>query len=133
MTYNLSDARATLSNIFTYSDLKTFCGIDIDSIASRLQEAETYFQRTYLNIDPLKYFPHIRPRSKVIRNQLSRIQANKVLSSQARLIFEIQADFIVRLKDILIDELIHRKGWIDRSMNDNRQKIENRIRTRVDK
>ncbi len=26
--YNLSDARATLSNIFTYSDLKTFCGID---------------------------------------------------------------------------------------------------------
>jgi hypothetical protein len=128
--YNLSDARATLSNIFTYSDLKTFCGIDIDGIASRLQEAETYFQRTYLNIDPLKHFPHVRPRSKVIRNHLSRIQADKVLSSQARLIFEIQADFIVRLKDILIDELIHRNGWIDRSMNDNRQKIENRIRTK---
>jgi hypothetical protein len=69
--YNLSDARATLSSLFTYSDLKTFCGIDIDSVASRLQEAETYFQRIYLNIDPLKYFPHIRPRSKVIRNQLS--------------------------------------------------------------
>ena len=127
--YNLSDARATLSNIFTYSDLKTFCGIDIDSIASRLQEAETYFQRTYLNIDPLKHFPHIRPRSKVIRNHLSRIQADKIPSSQARLIFEIQADFIVRLKDILIDELIHRKGWIDRSMNGSKQKIENRIRT----
>jgi hypothetical protein len=128
--YNLSDARATLSNIFTYSDLKTFCGIDIDGIASRLQEAETYFQRTYPNTDPLKYLPHIRPRSKVIRNHLSGIQANKVPSSQARLIFEIQADFIVRLKDILVDELIHRKGWIDRSMNGNRQKIENRIRTR---
>ncbi len=127
--YNLSDARATLSNIFTYSDLKTFCGIDIDSIASRLQEVETYFQRTYLNIDPLKHFPHIRPRSKLIRNHLSRIKPEKSLSSQARLIFEIQADFIVRLKDILIDELIHKKGWIDRSMNDNRQKIENRIRT----
>ncbi len=128
-TYNLSDARATLSNIFTYSDLKTFCGIDIDSIASRLQEAETYFQRTYPNVDPLKYFPHIRPRSKVIRNHLSRIQANKTPSSQARLTFEIQVDFIVRLKDILVDELIRRKGWIDRSMNDSRQKIENRIRT----
>jgi hypothetical protein len=126
--YNLSDARATLSNIFTYSDLKTFCGIDIDSIASRLQEAETYFQRTYLNVGPLKHFPHIRPRSKVIRNQLSRIHANKIPSSQARLIFEIQADFIVRLKDILIHELIHRKGWIDRSVNGSRQKIENRIR-----
>jgi len=68
--YNLLDARATLPNIFTYSDLKTFCGIDIDSIALRLQEAETYFQQTYLNIDPLKHFPHIRPRSKVIRNHL---------------------------------------------------------------
>jgi hypothetical protein len=129
-TYNLSDARATLSDIFTYSDLKTFCGIDIDSIASRLQEADTYFQQTYLNIDPLKHFPHIRPRSKVIRNHLSRIKTEKSLSSQARLIFEIQSDFIVRLKDILVDELIHRKGWIDRSMNDNRQKTENRIRTR---
>jgi hypothetical protein len=128
--YNLSDVRATLPNIFTYSDLKTFCGIDIDIIALRLQEAETYFQQTYLNIDPLKHFLHIRPRSKVIRNHLSRIQADKVPSSQARLIFEIQADFIVRLKDILIDELIHRNGWIDRSMNDNRQKIENRIRTK---
>lgn len=127
--YNLSDARATLSNIFTYSDLKTFCGIDIDSIASRLQEAETYFQRTYLNIDPLKHFSHIRPRSKLIRNHLSRIKPEKSLSSQARLIFEIQADFIVRLKDIFMDELIHKKGWIDRSMNDSRQKIENRIRT----
>jgi hypothetical protein len=129
-TYNLSETRATLSDIFTYSDLKTFCGIDIDSIASRLQEVETYFQQTYLNIDPLRHFPHIRLRSKVIRNHLSRIKPEKSLSSQARLIFEIQADFIVRLKDIFIDELIHRKGWIDRSMNDNRQKIENRIRTR---
>src|SRR4030066_1559646 len=127
--YNLVDAHATLSNIFTYTDLKTFCGIDIDSIASRLQEAETYFQRTYLNIEPLRYFPNIRLRSKVIRNHLSRIKAEKSLSSHGRLIFEIQADFIVRLKDIFIDELIHKKGWMDGSMNTNRQKTENRIRT----
>jgi hypothetical protein len=62
--YNLSDVRATLPNIFTYSDLKTFCGIDIDIIALRLQEAETYFQQTYLNIDPLGYhqyfYVHVR-------------------------------------------------------------------------
>lgn len=104
--YNLSDSRSTLSNIFTYSELKTFCGINIDSIALRLQEAETYFQQTYPNIDPLKHFPHIRLRSKVIRNHLSRIQASKVPASQARLIFEIQTDFIVRLKDILIDAVL---------------------------
>ena len=128
-TYNLVDAHATLSNIFTYTDLKTFCGIDINAIALRLQEAETYFQRTYLNIEPLKYFPNIRLRSKVIRNQLSRIKADKSFSSHARLIFEVQADFIVRLKDIFISELIHKTGWAERYMNDNRQKMENKIRT----
>ncbi len=33
-----------------------------------------------------------------------------------------------------MDELIHRMGWIQRSKDDNRQKIENRIRTqRIDK
>jgi hypothetical protein len=65
---------------------------------------------------------------------LSRIKADKSLSDQALLIFEAQIDFIVCLKDILIDELIHRMGWIQRSKDGNRQKIENRIRThRIDK
>lgn len=32
------------------------------------------------------------------------------------------------LKDILIDELIHREGWLQRSVNVNRPKIENSIR-----
>jgi hypothetical protein len=62
----------------------------------------------------------------VIRNHLSRIKADESLPDHALLIFEAHVDFIVRLKDILIDELIHRMGWIPRS---NRQKIENRIRT----
>jgi hypothetical protein len=65
----------------------------------------------------------------LIRNHLSRIKADESLSDQALLIFEAQVDFIVRLKDILIDELIHRIGWIQQSKDGNRQKIENRIRT----
>ena len=65
---------------------------------------------------------------------MSRIKADESLSDQALLIFEAQVDFIVRLKDILIDELIHRMGWIQRSKDGNRQKIENRIRTQwIDK
>jgi hypothetical protein len=128
-TYNLANARASLSTVFTYTDLKTFGGIDIDSIALRLQEAQKWFQQTYPGADPFEWFSRIRLRSKVIRNQLSRIKADKALAFQARLIFEAQVDFIVRLKDILIDELIHRMGWIQRSKDGNRQKIENRIRT----
>ena len=128
-TYNLDNARASLSDIFTYSDLKTFGGVDIDSLASRLQEAQKWFQQTYPGADPFEWFPRIRLRSKVIRNHLSRIKADESLSDQALLIFEAQVDFIVRLKDILIDELIHKMGWIQRSKDGNRQKIENRIRT----
>jgi hypothetical protein len=127
--YNLADARTTLSNTFIYSGLKIFGGVDIDGIALRLQEAQKQFQETYPNTDPFKWFFRIRPRSKVIRNHLSKINADESLSNQARLIFEAQADFIVRLNDILIDELIHREGWIQYSVDTNRHKIENSIRT----
>lgn len=133
-TYNLANARASLSTVFTYTDLKIFGGIDIDTIASRLQEAQKWFKQTYPGADPFEWFPCIRSRSKVIRNNLSRIKADESLSDQARLIFEAQVDFIVRLKDILIDELIHRMSWIQQSKDGNRQKIENRIRTQwIDK
>jgi hypothetical protein len=39
----------------------------------------------------------------------------------------------VQLKDILIDELIHREGWIQRDINANRYKIETKIRRDRDK
>ncbi len=126
--YNLADARTMLSNTFIYSGLKIFGGIDIDGIALRLQEAQKWYQKTYPNADPFKWFSRVRPRSKVIRSHLSKIHADESLPNQARLIFEAQTDFIVRLKDILIDELIHREGWIQYSADANRQKIENNIR-----
>jgi hypothetical protein len=100
-TYNLANAHASLSTVFSYTDLKTFGGIEIEGIASRLQEAQKWFQQTYPGADPFERFPRIRLRSKVIRNHLSRIKANESLADQALLIFEAQVDFIVRLKDIL--------------------------------
>ncbi len=127
-TYNLANARASLSTVFTYNDLKPFGGIDIDGIASRLEEAQKRFQQTYPGVDPCEWFLRVRPRSKVIRNHLSRIKANESLSDQALLVFEAQVDFVVRLKDILIDELIHRMGRIQQAMDNDRQRIENRIR-----
>jgi hypothetical protein len=126
--YNLVDARTTLSKTFLYTNLKTFGGIDIDNIALRLQDTQKWFHETYQNIDPFKWFFRIRYRSKIIRNHLSKINADESLSDQARLIFEEQVNFIVQLKDILIDELIHREGRIQRDINANRQKTENRIR-----
>ncbi len=68
--YNLADARTMLSNTFIYSGLKIFGGIDIDGIALRLQEAQKWYQKTYPNADPFKWFYRVRPRSKVIRKSL---------------------------------------------------------------
>jgi hypothetical protein len=53
-TYNLANARASLSTVFTYTDLKTFGGIDIDGIASRLQEAQKWFPWTYPGVNPFE-------------------------------------------------------------------------------
>jgi hypothetical protein len=58
-TYNLANARASLSTVFSYTDLKTFGGIDIDGIALRLQEAEKWFQQAYPGADPFEWFPRI--------------------------------------------------------------------------
>ncbi len=77
-TYNLVDARATLSNIFTYNELKTFGGIDLDGIELRLDKAKKWFNQTYLNVDPFKWFLRVRSRSKVIRNHISRIHGCSV-------------------------------------------------------
>jgi hypothetical protein len=77
-TYILANARASLSTVFTYTDLKTFGGIDIDGIASRLQEAQKWFQQTYLGTDPFEWFPRIRSRSKVIRTIVSRIAPKRL-------------------------------------------------------
>jgi hypothetical protein len=126
--YNLVDARTTLSETFIFSNLKTFGGIDIDGIALRLNETQKWFHETYQNIDPFKWFIRIRHRSKILRNHLSRIKADESLSNQARLLFEEQVNFIVQLKDILINELIHREGRIQSDINANRQKTENKIR-----
>lgn len=48
---------------------------------------------------------------------------------QARLIFEIQTAFMVECTDLLIDELIHRRGRIQQSLNASRQKVENDFRS----
>jgi len=66
-TYNLANARASLSTVFTYTDLKTFGGIDIDGIASRLQEAQKWFPQTYPGVHPFEWFPRIRSRIEYAR------------------------------------------------------------------
>ncbi len=124
--YSVEKARDSLSTVFTFHDLKTYGGTDLSAIYDRLVKAKECF--SIYNVDPIGYYSHILARRKHLRNLLTSIPPNQQVENQKRLIFEIQAAFIVECTDLLIAELIHRKGRIQQSMNASRQKIENHLR-----
>jgi hypothetical protein len=123
--YALPLAHQSLTDVFTFSELKTFGGADIEGISIRLDEAEKWFHKMYLDIEPLEWYFRIRNRIKVFQTHLSSIKYDKSLPSQIRLIFESQVAFIVDCKDLLIEEIIHKGGRIQQEMNESRKGVEN--------
>ncbi|GFO98061.1 uncharacterized protein ig2599ANME_2276 [groundwater metagenome] len=121
--YSLEKNRESLNTIFTFSDLKIYGGADIEGIYKRLVEAKEAFS-TY-NVDANRYYPEIILKRKFLKNLLSSIPPNQQLEAQAKLIFQIQASFIIECKDLLIVELIHKHGRTIQSDNVSRQKTEN--------
>jgi hypothetical protein len=65
---------------------------------------------------------------KFLKNLLSSIPPNQQLEAQAKLIFQIQASYIIECNDLLIVELIHKHGRTIQSDNASRQKVENKLR-----
>lgn len=125
-TYSIEEVKESLSTVFTFYGLKNYGGADLTAIYDRLVKAKECFS-TY-SVDPNRYYSHILPRRKHLRNLLTSISPGQQVEIQKRLIFEIQDAFIVECTDLLIAELIHRRGRIQQSMNASRQKIENRLR-----
>jgi hypothetical protein len=66
--------------------------------------------------------------SKFLHRLLGSIPPNQQFEAQAKLIFEIQAAYIIECKDLLIGELIHKLGRSKQSDNASRQKVENQNR-----
>ncbi|CAG0967248.1 MAG: hypothetical protein OIN86_05920 [Candidatus Methanoperedens sp.] len=124
--YSVEEARNSLSNIFTFHCLKSYGGTDLAAIYDRLEKAKECFS-TY-DVDPISYYPHILTRRKHLSSLLTSIPHGQQVEIQKRLIFEIQDAFIIECNDLLIAELIHRKGRIQQSMNASRQKMENHFR-----
>ncbi len=122
---SLSLARESLNNVFTFNELKTFGGIDIVGINDRLGEAEKWFYKMYMDIEPYEWYSRIRDRIKILQNHLSSIKSDKSLPIQTRLIFESQIAFLVDCKDLLIEESIHKFGRIQQKMNESRKNVEN--------
>ena len=125
--YDIKEARKSLSHTFRYGGLKTFAGVDLESIQRRFEEAKKWFSQTYENADLRIWYFNSRQRNKKLRNHLSSIKSDENSAIQARLIFEAQVAFLVDCKDLLIEELIHKGGRIQQNMNDSRKKVENEI------
>ncbi len=124
--YSVEKNRESLQTIFTFSDLKTYGGPNIDSIYQRFIKAKEAF--SIYKVEPSRYYPEILSRSKFLHKLLSSIPPNQQFEAQTKLIFEIQAAYIIECKDLLIGELIHKHGRLRQSDNASRQKVENHIR-----
>ena len=124
--YSVEEARNSLSTIFTFHGLKNYGGTDLSAIYDRLEKAKECFSA--YDVDPIGYYPHILTRRKHLSSLLTSIPYDQQTEIQKRLIFEIQDAFIIECNDLLIAELVHRKGRIQQSMNASRQKMENHFR-----
>ncbi len=128
-TYSVGEARDSLSTVFTFSDLKTYGGANIRAIYDRWMLARKYF--SVYEVEPIVFYPELLQRERQLRSLLSSIPPDQQEAVQARLIFEIHAAFLVECLDILLEEIIHRRGRIQQSMNASRQKVENELRKKT--
>jgi hypothetical protein len=129
LTYSVADARNSLSTLFTFFDLKTYGGVDIQAIYDRWASATAYF--SVYEVDPILFYPQLLNRERQLRNLLTSIPPDRLEDVQARLTFEIQVTFLVECLDLLLEEIIHRRGRIQQSMNASRQKEENELRKKA--
>jgi len=127
--YSIEKNRESLHTIFTFSDLKTYGGADINAIYQRLTKAKKCF--SIYNVEPIRFYPDILSRSRFLKRILSSIPPNQQLDAQKKIIFEIQASFIIECTDLLIGELIHKQGRIRQSNSASRQKVENQLRKKA--
>jgi hypothetical protein len=127
--YSVEAERESLSNVFHFHDLKAYGGADIEAIYERFTKAKERFSR--YEVDPMRFYPALLSKGTKLRSLLTSIPPAQQEAIQARIIFEIQAAFVVECKDILIAELLHRKGRDQQSMNDSRPRLQNVIRKRV--
>lgn len=128
-TYSVSDARDSLSKVFNFSGLKTYGGADIQAIYKRWIVAKEYF--SIYGVNPISFYPEILLRESQLKSLLTSIPSDRHEDVQARIVFEIQATFLVECMDLLLDEIIHKRGRIQQSLNASRQKVENDLRKKA--
>lgn len=124
--YSVEKNRDALSSLFTFSDLKTYGGADLNAICERLTKSREWF--SMYNVKAMQFYPQILTRNRFLKNILTSIHPNQKIGAQIRLFFELQAAYIVECMDFFIDEMIHKQGRMRQSDNASRQKTENKLR-----
>jgi len=123
--YSVKEARESLSTIFTFSDMRTPIGPDLQTMYEKFSKAKEWF--SIYNVEAIDYYPKVLTGGKHIRSLIASIPPGQQEEVQARLIFESHVTFIVECFDLIIDMLIHKNGRIKQEMNKSRPKVKNRI------
>ena len=124
--YSIEKNRDALSTLFTFSDLKTYGGADLNAICERLTKSKEWF--SIYDVKAMRFYPHILTRNRFLKNILTSIHPNQKIVAQIRLFFELQAAYVIECMDLFIDEIIHEQGRMRQSDNASRQKTENQFR-----
>jgi hypothetical protein len=106
--YSVEKNRDALSILFTFSDLKTYGGADLNAICERLIKSKEWF--SMYNVKAMRLYPEILTRNRFLKNILTSIHPNQKIGAQIRLFFELQAAYIVECTDLFFDEIIHETG-----------------------
>jgi hypothetical protein len=124
--YSLEKNRDALSTLFTFSDMKTYGGANLNTICERLTKSKEWFSMYGVKAD--RFYPQILTRNRFLKNILTSIHPNQKVGAQIRLFFELQAAYVIECMDLFIDEIIHKQGRMRQSDNASRQKTENQFR-----
>jgi hypothetical protein len=127
--------------LFDIRDKRELRGEDTLSTATFYRRANQVELSLFINNESYRWFserkikipsfyPALLTRGTKLRSLLTSIPPAQQEEIQARIIFEIQVAFVVECKDVLITELLHRKGRDQQSMDDSRQRLQNSIRKR---
>jgi len=124
--YSVEKNRDVLSTLFTFSDMKTYGGADLNAICERLIKSKEWF--SMYNVKAMRFYPQILARNRYLKNILTSIHPDQKIGAQIRLFFELQAAYVIECMDLFIDKIIHEQGRMRQSDNASRQKTENKLR-----
>ncbi len=124
--YSVEENRDALSTLFTFSDMKTYGGADLNAICDRLTKSKEWF--SMYNVKAMRFYPQILTKNRFLKNILTSINPDQKIGAQIRLFFELQAAYVIECMDLFIDEIIRQQGRMQQSDNASRQKTENKLR-----